>query len=295
MRSLLLLAALVGCGGAQEAPERLGDEAWHRGDWAAAASHYARAGDSPQLLAKRGDAALAVGSLGEAATHFRRLGEADPERTGEAAAGLARVAAAAERGGDYTALAQSMVALQSISSGWPLGQLALRLPIDGPWDATMASTLPVMGLAAGGGDRWLLVLARGRQSAGRCDQAIAPLETLRRRDGGVLADTAGRLLASCELALGLEALAAGDETAADQWLQRAASGDLLGASTRRALVALGDRRLAQGDLAGALLYWQEVLTAPVPPDSITVMALERLRAPEPSVEPPDPSVVPGPP
>jgi hypothetical protein len=294
MKRLLLVAVLVGCGGARNTPERLGDEAWHRGQWAVATAQYRLVGDAPRLLAKRADAALLGGELMGAATLYRQLGAADPTRTGEAAAGLVRVAEAAQRTGNVHALAASIAGIAEAAPGWPLGRLALRLPPDVRWDPALMGAIGPAGLASGGsGDRWLLALGRSYRAANRCPEAIAALETLRRRDRGAAADTAGAELASCHLRVGLAALSAGRPGEADFWLGQAATADPLGASGRRALVALGDARLAKGDLAGANLLWQQVLTAPVSPDSITVMALERLRDPGVFGSKSDSSVVPG--
>lgn len=296
MKRLLVAAVLVGCGGSRNAPERLGDEAWHRGEWGVAAVEYQRAGTTPILLAKSADAALLAGSLTSAATLYRQLGEADPARTGEAAAGLVRVAGVAERNGDHPALAASIDGLRAVAPGWPLGRLALRLPADSAWAAPLAATLALAGLAGGGtSDRWLLTLGRAWRGTGRCVDAVGALETLQRRVTGALADTASLLLAACELSLGLAVSGAEHRSEAERWLERAAARDPLGASGRRALVAIGDSRLARGDVAAAMLAWQQAATAPVPPDSITVLALERLRTAGLPGGAPDSSVVPGPP
>jgi|CXWL01.1.fsa_nt_gi hypothetical protein len=294
MRRVLLVATLLGCGGARNSPERLGDEAWHRGQWEVAATQYRIVGDAPRLLAKRAEVALLSGDLLGAATLYQQLGEADPTRTGEAAAGLVRVAEVAQRAGNVNAVAACLAGLADVAPGWPLGRLAMRLPADAQWEPTLVAAIGPAGLAAGGGgERWLLALGRGYRAASRCPEAIAALEALRRRDRGPAADTAAAELASCQLTVGLEALGSGRPGEADYWLGQAATADPLGASGRRALVALGDARMAQGDVAGANLLWQQVVTAPVSPDSITVMALERLRDPGVFGSKSDSSVVPG--
>lgn len=294
MKRVLLVAVLVGCGGARNSPERLGDEAWHRGQWAVATAQYRLVGDLPRVLAKRADAALLAGDLTGAASLYRQLGKADPTRTGEAAAGLVRVAEVAQRAGNVHAVAACIEGLAEVAPGWPMGRLALRLPADAHWEPSLVAAIGPAGLAAGGGgERWLLALGRGYRAAKRCPEAIAALEALRRRDRGPAADTAATELASCQLAVGLAALGGGRPGEADFWLGQAATADPLGASGRRALVALGDARLAQGDILGANLLWQQVVTAPVSPDSITVMALERLRDPGVFGSKSDSSVVPG--
>jgi hypothetical protein len=81
----------------------------------------------------------------------------------------------------------------------------------------------------------------------------------------------------CELVIGLRALSSEHPAEAEGWLDRVARRDPLGAVGRRAMVGVGDARLAQGDIPAATLAWQTVAAAPVAPDSITVLALERLR------------------
>lgn len=51
-------------------------------------------------------------------------------------------------------------------------------------------------------------------------------------------------------------------------------------SAQQALGASGDAILRQGDPFSATLAWQEVASAHVAPDSITILALQRLRTTE---------------
>jgi hypothetical protein len=64
---------------------------------------------------------------------------------------------------------------------------------------------------------------------------------------------------------------------ATMWLEQAAGRAPDGPAGRRALVALGDLHLAAGDPFAAMLAWQSVAAAQAAPDSITALALERLR------------------
>ncbi len=295
MKWLGVALLMVACGGSRTSPERLGDEAWHRSEWSLATAHYRNAPSSARVLAKRADASLLSGRLIQSARLFEELSTADPTRAGEAAAGLVRVAEAAERNGDQAALATALVGLRRVAPTWPLGRLALRLSPDSSWDAVTAATLAPAGIAGGGAtDKWLLVLGRAWQRTARCTDAIAAFETIRRRDRGPVADTALTLRGTCALSLGLDAMARGESGPAERWLNVAGESDVNGAIARRALVALGDLRMARGDLLAAFLTWQRVVTAPVPPDSITVLALDRLRASQTPGTEPDTSVVPGP-
>ncbi len=262
--------------------ERLGDKAWHDGRWNAAMSLYLAAPATAQVTAKLADAAFLAGAYSDAATAWTQLGLDAPERAAEAASGLARTAAAAERDGSSRALVLAIAGLRKLEPGWPLGRLSLRLAHEpGPFDSLAMSVIPAA-LAARPGktaaDSLILALGRAQRAAGDCGRAVPTLESARRRSGGTTTgDSATALLGWCELTLGLRALASEHPAEAESWLDRVAHRDPLGAVGRRAMVGLGDARLAQGDIPAATVAWQAVAAAPVPPDSITVQALERLR------------------
>lgn len=279
--ALLLLAA---CGGGPD-QERLGDEAWHAGRWPDAVAAYKAAGTSPRLLAKYADAALAAGRLLDAADAWTRLGSETTERAGEAAAGLARTANAAERVDDQAALARAILGLRRVAPTWPLGRLALRLTrVAGLSAQDAVDVLPVALAGApgrAGGDSLLLALGEAQRARRSCEQAVPVLEGLEHR--ATLAEVRTAALASlaaCELDLGLAALSADQAGAAERWLDRAARRDPDGLTGRRALLRYGDARLRQGDPFSATLAWQTVASARVAPDSITILALERLRTAE---------------
>jgi tetratricopeptide (TPR) repeat protein len=269
-----LLLALVGCGSRTPDPEALGDLAWAEGRTADALLQWRRAGRDPRVLAKRAEASLRERDLLDAVGAYLELARDEPRR-GEAAAGLARVAALASRLGDNEIRRAAVLALREAAPSWPVGRLALGLdlPEDAPDDevARLAPVLLALGMVPAERDSLLLRLARVDARGGRCPEAVPILEGLARRGVGVAFTLAG-----CELVLGEEAERIGDLDAAEGWWARATEHDPLGVSGRLALLRQGDIRLRRGDLAGADIAWQTVAAAPVAADSITVRALERL-------------------
>lgn len=285
-RTLLLLAFLGACSRSQPDQERLGDRASHDGRWGAAVTAYRAAGDAPRVDAKLADAAFQAGSLLVAVHAWNQLAAAAPTRVGEAANGLARTAAAAERTGDQAALAEAIGGLARVAPGWPLGRLSLRLAHGSGADGGSPPDLAILpaALAAGPGrgavDTLLYLLGVADGHAGDCDRAVAALESVLRRSGDIgLRDSATSRLAGCELTLGLAALHGEKAADAEGWFERASRHDPAGPVGRRALVGLGDARLTQGDSLAAVAAWQAVVEAVAPPDSITQMALERLHGP----------------
>ena len=279
---LLLLAA---CGARRSDPERIGDIAWHEGRWLDAATSYYAAGSAPRLLAKYADAAFLAGKRLEAVRAWSDLGAIAPDRSGEAAAGLARAARAAESTGEPLVLAHAILGLRRLAPTWPLGRMALRLvAVPGLPADDAVQVLPVA-LAAvtsrSGADSVLMALGEAEHQRGDCPQAVPVLESVLRRSVVEAAQVvASALLADCELTLGLAALNTESAGEAEQWFDRAARRDPSGIVGRRALVGFGDARLRQGDLFSANLAWQAVASARVAADSITILALERLRSQE---------------
>jgi hypothetical protein len=276
------LMLLTACRSAGSDSERLGDAAWHEGRWVAAVSLYRTVAPATRVTAKLADAALLADSLLVAGAAWTRLGLAAPDRAGEAASGLARVAVAAERDDNPRALALAIAGLRQLEPGWPLGRLSLRLAHQpGPFDSLARAVIPAALAAAPGrlaADSLMLALGRAQRAAGDCQHAVPTLVSAAHRSASPgTRDSALSELGSCELAVGLLALGDNLPVVAEPWLDRVAHRDPLGPVGRRAMVAFGDARFAQGDSPAASLAWQAVAAAPVPPDSITALALERLR------------------
>jgi hypothetical protein len=102
-----------------------------------------------------------------------------------------------------------------------------------------------------------------------------------RRDDATLAQPAALGIATCSLALGLAALGDQDVEAAQRAFEAAIQRDPNGAAGRRALVGLGDVHFQAGAIFQAQLAWQTAASTGGLTDSITTLALERLRASEP--------------
>lgn len=276
---------MTGCG--RGGREQLGDEAWHDARWSDAIADYRAAGESPRLTAKLADAALQGGVLTMSAQAWTRLAADAPERAAEAAAGLARVASAALQVGDDAGLAQAIAGLRRVAPGWPLQRLAARQGRIGDLQpAAAADVIPA--LLSSVSDRataepLLLALGRADRARGACDVAVPILEgVLRTTTNATLRDSATTTLSWCELGIGLAALAAQHPGDAEHWLGRAVQRDSNGAVGRRAMLGVGDARASEGDSASARLAWQAVASAPVPTDSITQLAFERLSQPAPA-------------
>lgn len=276
-----LLLLVAGCGSGSPDRERAGDVAWHTGRWADAMVDYRAAGDAPRLTAKLADAALQAGALAESAAAWTKLGIDDPQRAGEAAAGLARLADLAERDGKPGALVAAVLGIRRVAPSWPAGRLAGRLgPIAGMTAPDIAVFVPAL-LAAtadrAAADPLLFSLAVAHRARGACDAAVPVLEgVLRRTVNSPLRDSVVTTLGWCELGLGLAALQADRSGDAERWLDRAATRDSLGAVGRRALVGFGDARARQGDSTAAKVAWRTVAAAGAAPDTLTQLALLRL-------------------
>ena len=278
----LLVLVVAACSLDRPDRERLGDVAWHEARWTDAMADYHEAGDAPRVTAKFADAALQGGLLAQSAAAWIRLGTDAPDRVSEAAAGLARVADAAQHDGRQAALADAIAGLRRLAPGWPLGRLASRLGGAGALPAAQAADVIPAILAAGpAADATvplLLALGQADRARGACELAVPILEgVLRRTADAGLRDTATAELGRCELGLGLTALETARPGDAERWFDRAAYREPQGAVARRALIGLGDAQLRQGDTIAARATWL-ILAADTAPDSLTQLALLRLQA-----------------
>lgn len=284
---------LAACGGGAPEPEAVGDAAWVEGRVADALTAWRRGGSSPRVLAKRAEAALTAGQLPEAAESWARLARADSTRIGDAAAGLARTALAAERSGNELALRHAVIGLREVAPSWPVGRLALRVALGDDLAAADVVRLVPAVLATSPGPRRtdlaLVRLASAERLQGRCDLAVPVYIMVARRSPDDLDAARIEEWAACETQLGLEAMLTDRPAEARGWLEQAAGRAPDGAAGRRALVALGDLHLADGDPFAAMLAWQSVAAARVAPDTITALALDRLRSQPALPEAPDSS------
>ena len=283
---VLLLVALAGCSSAAADHERLGDRAYREGRWVAAVAEFraaAKGRGGARLYAKLGSAALHDRDPATAITAFSALQAADASRAAEAAVGLERAADLAAAGGaaQSSNLAAAVRELRRLAPGRPLGRFAIAST--GGLDPTEAlGALPAALAAASearGVDSLLVAYGEAQRVTTACEAATHTYGTVlrRTRDPGLRA-TAALGIGACALRLGLDALAGKQAEAAERWLQAAVSAAPATPFGWRAAIGLGDARVTQGDVLGAALAYQSVLSAGSVPDSLAKLASEKLNA-----------------
>ncbi len=277
----LLVLVLAACGSHPD-DEALGDLAAGQGRWSDALDAYNQAGSDVGLIAKRANAALEAGRPGTAAVAWAAVADGDTSRRAEAAVGLTRAAEAAKRRGDMLALATAIRGLRQFAPGWPVGRLALSLRLSAFPSTEDALALAPAILAASPArdvaDSALARWAAAWRERGDCSRAAPLYNALARVTEGDAARDAELAFAACRLRQGLAATEAGAFDSARAALGDAVNTDPNGALGRRALIGLGDVHLQNGDLFAAQLAWRTAATSAAEPDSITDLALERLRA-----------------
>lgn len=282
----LALLLLAGCSVAAADHERLGDRAYREGRFPGAVAEYraaARGAGRPRVWAKLGNAALQSRDLGIAIDAFTALAVADPGRSAEAAIGLERAAHLAERGGraELGHLAGAVRALRTVAPGRPLGRFALAPTIDLPPGEALGALPAALASAVDARTVDTLLVAYGTAQwvTTACEAATRTFQTVlrRTRDLGLRASASGGV-GACALRLGLDALAAEKATIAERWFEAALGAAPTTPSGWRAAIGLGDARLDQGDVLGAALAYQGVLSATGVPDSLTKLATEKLNA-----------------
>lgn len=284
---LMLLTVWLGaCTSAAADHERLGDRAYREGRFAAAIAEYRAAGKghgSARLSAKLGSAALHERDLGTAIEAFVALKESDPSRGAEAASGLERVAYLATHGGvsQPVQLAAAVRALRTVAPGRPLGRFAFASTAG--LDAGEAiGALPAALAAASDArtvDSLLVAYGDAQRVTTACEAATHTFGVvLRRTRNGGLRSTASLGIGACALRLGLDALAAEQAELAERWFESAVSAAPATPFGWRASIGLGDARVRQGDVLGAAIAYQSVLSAATVPDSLTKLAADKLNA-----------------
>ena len=291
MRRLLpaLLVVLLSCTRSAANHEELGDRAYAAGQYADALAEYQlgrRASPgSGALLAKVGAAALHAEDYGLAAEAYRTLARRDRSRAEEAADGLDRVARAALGANDRTALASALTGMREIAPRRPLGRyvvLAALDAVDRGDTAEAAALLPVAAASASDvsrADSLLFVYGRALVRVRDCSTAVRVFEgVIRRQRAASVVEQAREGLGLCALVEGQKALEQGHPDDAEGWFRRATAPGASTDVTRAAFLGLGDVRLAQGDLAGALESYQQALIGGTPGDTISQRAQEKLNA-----------------
>lgn len=276
--------ALVACGAAAD-HERLGDRHYRDAQWEQAVAEYQaaiRGNGSPEAWGKLGAAALRAGNNQVAVEAYARLGAIEPTRITEAARGLERVARSAGRGDSGSAiLTAAVVALRKLAPERPLGRLARSAEAPGTADRMEELNLMPAAIAAAGSsldvNRMLLRYGAALRATTACEQAVAVFRMALRRAPGLEARRqAGEGLGACALQLGLDALSAERFAFAEQWFVEVTQADPASPVGYRARIGWGDARLAQGDLLGAAIVWETVVSAAGAPDSLRRMARARI-------------------
>ncbi len=299
---LVLVLGCFGCEGTTADHERLGDAAYLEGRFGAASAEFqmaAEARPAATVWAKLGAAALAADQFRVATQAFQQLAATDPDRAGDAAIGIDRIVRAAlrERPPDINSARDAILALRRIAPDRPVGIPALTVARSGALGVVESVALLPAALGAAGSARLVdsLLLAWGNalRESTACDAATQAFSVALRRSRN--ADQRGVArdgITSCGLRLGMDALDANQPDVAETWFRAVLKVDSLGSAARRAGVGVGDARLRQGDVVGALLAWQRVLdlrrNGEDGLDSVTTMTLERMAALRPETETPRP-------
>jgi len=277
---LLLLAA---CGGSASDHERLGDAAYAALDYSTALGEYraaARNRNEGRVWAKVGAAALKAGDLRESADAYQKLAAADHTRTSEAARGLEQVARAAAGAGEDVALQEAVEALRRLAPARVSPRHTIALVRSGRLQPAEAAAMGPLALAAASDaaatDQMLVQYGAALQATTACSDATEIFQVaLRRSRDAAVRTRAAAGLGECALQLGQEALLVDRPEIAAQWFGRVLSVDSTSDRGRRALVGLGDARMAQGDLLGATIVYQDAMKAD-PKDSVSALASQRL-------------------
>lgn len=276
--ALLAIAACGPAGGPEGAADRLYAEGRYQ-EALAAYAPLAETAPSPGLWAKVGASALRLGRLREATAAYVELARSAPEREDEAAEGLEQVIVAAERRVDEVALEEAVAALRAVAPGRPLGRHALNLMavMDGPVDPSDFAAALAVATDARTVDSLLVRQGTALASQGECSEAVPLFQAAVRRSGraGNLSAEAG--LVDCFLRLGASLLATAPDSA-EAWFRGVTGVDSTGPVGRAAMLGIGDARARQGDLIGAALAYQAVLSSSTQADSLSDVAGARLNA-----------------
>lgn len=291
MRSLgwVLLVLLCSCTRSAANHEELGDRAYAAGAYVDALAEYqlGRKADegNATLLAKLAAAATHAEDYELAADAYRTLAKRDRSRADEAADGLERVARAALTANDRTALASALTGLREVAPRRPLGRyvvLAALDAVDRGDTAEAAALLPVAAAAAvdaARSDSLLFVYGRTLVRVKDCSTAVRVFEgVIRRQRAPSVVEAAREGLGLCALVEGQLALEKGRPGDAEGWFRRATAPGASQNVVRAAFLGLGDVRLAQGDIAGAMESYQQALAGGTPGDTISQRAQDKLNA-----------------
>ena len=285
----MMLLVVVACTRSAANHEELGDRAYASGSYPDALAEYqlgrrSNASSAP-LLAKVGAAAMHTEDYELAAEAYRSLAKRDRSRAEEAADGLDRVARAALAANDRTALASALTGLREVAPRRPLGRyvvLAALDAVDRGDTAEANALLPVAAASAvdaSRADSLLYVYGMARARVRDCSTAVRVFEgVVRRQRAPAVVESAREGLGLCALVQGQMALEQGHPADAEAWFRRATAPGASPDVVRGAFLGLGDVRLSQGDIAGAIESYQQALAGGTPGDTISQRAHEKLNA-----------------
>src|SRR5204862_85611 len=226
---------------------------------------------SAVLLAKVAAAAMHAEDYEAAAEAYGSLAKRDRSRADEAADGLERVARAALTANDRTALASALTGLREVAPRRPLGRyvvLAALDAVDRGDTAEAAALLPVAAASAvdaARADSLLYVYGMMLVRVRDCSTAVRVFEgVIRRQRAASVVEPAREGLGLCALVAGQIALENGRPGDAEDWFRRATAPGASPDVVRAAFLGLGDVRLAQGDIAGAMDSYQQALAGGTP-------------------------------
>jgi len=284
-----LLILTCACTRSASDHEELGDRAYAAADYRSALAEYqlglkAHSG-SASLDAKLGAAALHTQDYFAAAEAYRALARDDRSRADEAADALERVVRAALGTNDRGALASALTGMREVAPSRPLGRyatLAALDAVDRGDTATALSLLPVATAAStdpARADSLLYLYGMALVRVRDCTTAVSVFEgVIWRKRAPVVVESAREGLGLCALVEGQMALEKGRPADAEDWFRRATAPGASPDVVRAAFLGLGDVRLAQGDVAGALESYQQALVGGTPGDTIAQRAQEKINS-----------------
>ena len=285
----LLVALSCACTRSAADHEELGDRAYAAGDYRSALAEYqlgikAHPG-SASLDAKLGAAALHTEEYLLAAEAFRSLARDDRSRTDEAADALERVARAALGANERAALTSALTGLREIAPTRPLGRYVTLAALDAVDRGDTATALPLLPVAtaasadAARADSLLYVYGMTLVRVRDCSTAVPVFEgVIWRKRAPLVVESAREGLGLCALVEGQLALERGRPADAENWFRRATAPGASADVVRAAFLGLGDVRLSQGDIAGALESYQQALVGGTPGDTIAQRAQEKINS-----------------
>jgi tetratricopeptide (TPR) repeat protein len=284
-----LLAVALACARSAADHEELGDRLYAAGSFQDALAEYQLGvkahPSSGALQAKLGAAALHTENYQLAADAFRALAREDGSRADEAADGLERVVRASVAANDRSALAAALTGIREISPGRPLGRHVTLAALDAVDRGDTVAALALLPVAAAGaadparGDSLLYAYGMALVRTRDCTTAVPVFEgVIRRQRAPAVIESAREGLGLCALVEGQLALEKGRPADAEDWFRRATAPGASIDVVRAAFLGLGDVRLAQGDVQGALESYQQALVGGTPGDTLAQRAQEKINA-----------------